>query len=298
MLTKENYFRTVLREELAKRQRVNAAYSLRAFAKTLGMQPPTLSAVLAGKRPLPTSAAETLPEKLAFSPAEKKRFLNSVYYRKVPAPIVQSIEAAAASTVLNDELHFKIIAEWEHYAILTLVETHGFKPEKTWIAKRLKISEATAQAALNRLQESGLVSIDKAGRLKLHQVNVTTTEDLTSTALRQSHKEALTLGADKLDSVAVELRDFSSMTMAVCPEKLPEAKKLIRSFQKQLCALLEEGKRTEVYQLCVQLYPLTDTSSQPLTQPRNQPENQPLNQPLNQPENQPLNQPLNQKDHL
>jgi uncharacterized protein (TIGR02147 family) len=81
---------------------------------------------------------------------------------------------------------------------------------------------------------------------------------MTSTALRHSHREALTMGAEKLESVPLELRDFSSMTIAVSMERLPEAKKLIRAFQKQLSELLENGKRTEVYQICMQLYPMTE----------------------------------------
>lgn len=122
---KEPYFRTALREEFARRQRANPAYSLRSFANRLGMQPPTLSVVLAGKRPLSMATAESLPEKLSFSPAEKKRFLTSVYLRKAPPAVKRSISKADAAKVLQEELHFKIIAEWEHYALLTLVDTRG-----------------------------------------------------------------------------------------------------------------------------------------------------------------------------
>lgn len=259
MLTKESYYRTALREELARRQRTNPSYSLRAFAKQLGMLPPTLSAVLAGKRPLPTATAEALPEKLSFSPSEKKRFLSSVYYRKTPPAVTQSIETASAGKILREELHHKIIAEWEHYAILTLADTRGFQAKKSWIAKRLGISETRAQTALDRLVQSRLMSINAAGKARLHQINVHTgNEDVASAALRQSHREALTMGIEKLESVPVEKRDYSTMTIAVSMDRMKDAKKLIRTFQKQLSELLEDGKRSEVYQLCVQLYPMTE----------------------------------------
>jgi uncharacterized protein (TIGR02147 family) len=262
MLQKEAYFRTALREELARRQRANPAYSLRAFAKQLGMQAPTLSAVLAGKRPLSAATAETLPEKLSFSPSEKKRFLSSLYYRNAPAAIAQEIEASQSARILREELHFKIIAEWEHYAILTLAETKGFRADKKWITRRLGIAEARAQVALTHLMEAGLLSVDATGKARLHQINVNTSDDMASTALRQSHREALAMGADKLEKIPVEKRDFSSMTIAVSMNRMKEAKNLIRSFQKQLSELLEDGARTEVYQLCVQLYPLTELLSE------------------------------------
>lgn len=256
---KEAYFRTALREELARRQRTNPSYSLWAFAKQLGIQPPTLSAVLTGKRPLPTAMAEALPEKLSFSPAEKKRFLGSVYTQKASSSPNPSSEHESSARILREELHHKIIAEWEHYAILTLADTRGFQAKKSWIAKRLGISDVRAQTALDRLVQSGLMSVDASGKARLHQVNVHTgSEDVASVALRHSHREALTMGIEKLESVPLEKRDYSTMTIAVSTDRMKDAKKLIRGFQKQLSELLEDGKRTEVYQICVQLYPMTE----------------------------------------
>jgi hypothetical protein len=47
------------------------------------------------------------------------------------------------------------------------------------------------------------------------------------------------------------------MTMAIDPRKLPLAKTLIREFRFRLAELLETGNRTEVYNLNVQLVPVT-----------------------------------------
>ena len=66
----------------------------------------------------------------------------------------------------------------------------------------------------------------------------------------------------KLDDVPVEFRDFSSMTIAVDPEKLPEAKAVIREFRQKMASLLRDGNKTEVFQFALQLYPLTDMNSE------------------------------------
>ena len=55
----------------------------------------------------------------------------------------------------------------------------------------------------------------------------------------------------------MELRDFTSMTMAIDPEKLTEAKKKIREFRRGLSEFLEAGKKEEVYRLNIQLVPVT-----------------------------------------
>jgi hypothetical protein len=75
------------------------------------------------------------------------------------------------------------------------------------------------------------------------------------------HLETLDQGKEKLE-LDVELRDFSSIMLAIDPEKLPEAKTIIREFRQKMASLLKHGHRSEVYQLAIQFYPLTIESKQ------------------------------------
>ena len=59
-----------------------------------------------------------------------------------------------------------------------------------------------------------------------------------------------------LEEDPIEERSITSMTMAIDPEKLPAAKKMIREFNQTLCQFLENGKRKRVYNLGVALYPI------------------------------------------
>lgn len=52
-------------------------------------------------------------------------------------------------------------------------------------------------------------------------------------------------------------REFTFITMAVDKSKMIEAKTMIREFRDKLCAYLEEGEKTEVYELAIQLFPRT-----------------------------------------
>ncbi len=87
--------------------------------------------------------------------------------------------------------------------------------------------------------------------------NVTTTHDVQSAALQLSHKQNLELAALALDEVAIEHRDITSITMAIDAKKLPLAKAMIKNFRRQLSEFLESGNKNEVYNLNVQLFPLT-----------------------------------------
>ena len=55
----------------------------------------------------------------------------------------------------------------------------------------------------------------------------------------------------------MELRDFSSTTVAIDLDKLPEVKTIIREFRQKMTTLLRDGKKTDVFQLAIQFYPLT-----------------------------------------
>ena len=67
---------------------------------------------------------------------------------------------------------------------------------------------------------------------------------------------------DALFAVPVESRDITSMTMAIDKNKIPEAKRKIKQFRRNLCQFLESGEKNEVYNLNVQLIPLTDNNGE------------------------------------
>ena len=73
-----------------------------------------------------------------------------------------------------------------------------------------------------------------------------------------THLEELELAKNKLKEIEKDLRDFSSSTYALDPEKMDEAKTIIREFRQKMGALLKSGEKKEVYMLAIQFYPLTD----------------------------------------
>ncbi len=60
-----------------------------------------------------------------------------------------------------------------------------------------------------------------------------------------------------LKQVPLEKREYTSITMAIDPKNIPRARRLIDRFQDKVVAILESGEPTEVYNMNVQLFPLT-----------------------------------------
>lgn len=225
----------------------NPAYSLRAFARKLELSPSSLSEILNGKRKLSRSIASRISDRLSLDPQERADFLGR--------------DKSTRYTQLSMD-QFHAIADWWHYGVLSLMNTQEFKPRAAWMAKRLGLPKNVIADAWTRLERLGLIVRDETGAFRRGQPAYRTTDDVASPALRRSHAANLDLGKLSLESDPVELRDFTAITMAIDPTKLPEAKKLIRAFQDDLSALVESGERTHVYKFCTQLIPLTkDTKS-------------------------------------
>jgi uncharacterized protein (TIGR02147 family) len=256
MATTHNYHIYKMKEALSLKQRLNPHYSLRAFARDLEVHPATLSQVFKGNRPLPSKNAKRVVTSLNLSPKEKTLFLESLFGSKVALDQIKVDRSE--ERVMLDESQYKVISEWEHYAVLTLFDLTGFKPSPTTIAKRLNISPLRTDVVLLNLISAGLLQKKENGVFVKAQSSVRTTEDVLSPALRASHKQTIEMGIQKLDQVAMELRDFSSTTIAVDIEKMSEVKTIIREFRQKMSAFLKEGHKTDVYQLAIQFYPLTE----------------------------------------
>lgn len=255
MQINEPFYLYTLKESLSSRQRKNPAYSLRAFAKELEIDSSNLSAILQDKRSLPQKRAGFIARKLRLSPKESALFVASSLKKQMAIDAIQVVQDA--KNYLLDEKYYKIISEWEYYAFLQLLNVKGFTSDFPWITARLNISDSRARLVVRDLLDLGFIKNDpKKGYIRATP-SLETSENVESQALQEAHKDSLDIAKAKLDSIPVELRDFSSITMAINTQMLPEARAIIREFQEKMHALLTKDSQDEVYQFSCQLFPLT-----------------------------------------
>lgn len=237
-----------LKSEFERRSRKNPRYSLRAFARLLEVDPSTLSALMNGKRPLrPKTVAKLLDKIELDNPNLRAHFINAA------SGFFQGTEPEYIELRLEQ---FAAISQWEHFAILSLMEIPQFRATPRNVSTRLNIPIATTITALSRLAQLGFIK--KVGsHYQLEKSGFTTPTDTPSAILRQANREYIEKALSSLEETAVENRDITGITMAIDPTRLPQAKKVIRNFRRELAAFLEKGSRSEVYRLNVQLFPLT-----------------------------------------
>ncbi len=244
-----------LTDELKRRREKNKSYSLRAFAVWLDLSPSSLSEIITGKRRVSPKLALRLSSRLQLSPDRTNKVIKSVGRRvwlaKKPSQHYMQLK--------KDQ--FELIASWTHFAILSLLRVDVPSRTVSWLASKLGVSEVTALESVHRLQRLGLVD-ENEKNLSRTESPISTPDGITDLAIQAAHIESFGLASQAMSLFSVDERDFTSITMAINPKKIPEAKAMIRAFRDRLANVLEDEDATEAYRLSIQLFPLKGVMKQ------------------------------------
>lgn len=242
-------FVEIVRLEFDRKRSRNARYSLRSFSRDLGLDASNLSKILGYSKPLGEKLRKKIAIKLGFESSDLALFGG--------AEMARTGDKDYAVHSLNT---FRVISGWQHYAILEMFKIKGFNLSVSEIASRLGLTDKAAGESLERLKTVGLLKTDLKNR-RLEPVDESSSsifEVSTSKAHRDQQREILEGAIEALNDVPLEERSQSSMTMAIDPKHLDQARGLIKKFRRQMGRLLSDSENlTEVYQLSVSLYPVT-----------------------------------------
>jgi uncharacterized protein (TIGR02147 family) len=150
---------------------------------------------------------------------------------------------------------FQAIANWHYYALLSYLEIPGKPQDATHLASVFGLSRKKIESALDCLEKLKLIEKFK-GRMRPSKIRLTTDTDVLFPALRAFTLQMLGKAEESLERDPVAQRDFSTMTMAIDPSKIGEAKEEIKKFRRKMAEFLESGSKERVYTLSVQLFPL------------------------------------------
>ena len=120
--------RLILLEEFVNLQTRNPSYSMRAYAKKIGVNQSVISEILSGKRSITKKSAEKILAGLDKNPLEIAEVFSGELENK------KTFKSLDMDT-------YHLIADWYYYGILSLAETNDFQSSPKWISARLGISE-------------------------------------------------------------------------------------------------------------------------------------------------------------
>ena len=87
---------------------------------------------------------------------------------------------------------------------------------------------------------------------------VRTTDDVKDLSLQRMHMNDMDMAKRKIQEVRVDQRDFTNYTFPANPKTLARAKEIIRQAQDDLEDLMCDEDASEVYRVCMYLFPLTN----------------------------------------
>lgn len=140
---------------------------------------------------------------------------------------------------------------------MSLIEITKFKSDKLWIGKKLGITQQRLEEVMQVLQNLNLIKINEFGEISNTHRSMTTITDSPSEVLKQANEKSILQAIEKLHEVAPSLRDVTSMTLPIDPNQIPAAKELIRKFKAKMAKLMAKNATSEVYNLNIQLVPVT-----------------------------------------
>lgn len=254
-------FREILADVFSERRAKNPSYSMRAFARDIDILPSRLSDILNGKQGLSESKAQKILGKLNLPEDTKSHFLNLVMAshsrsksaRKIAQKNLQA-QTLNPNVSLSEE-QFSQIADWHYFAVLELVQIFDHVNDIPQIAEALNIQPAEVEDNINRLKSLGILTlVDK--KIIRRDFFVATTNDITSAAIKNYHKQMISRSLAAMNKFEVKMRDFSSVNMLIAPDDLEAAKKVLCDFRRSFMKRFEsKNKSSKLYALNLSFFP-------------------------------------------
>lgn len=245
-----------LRDHLVTAQAKRPGYSLRAFARDLGISPALLSCILNNRLPITRKTALRVIDRLALPPDVSRGILDG-YKQPHASAKKQELRSDDDYSQLNTD-QFKVISDWYYFAILSLAETADFSSDPQSIARRLGITPLMVSDALATLARLGLIAIDGRGRISLTQEKFIAHSGTPNAYFRKHHAQVLERAAAALEEVPIDNRGQFNFTVATNPNLLPEVMRRVTKFRRSMAKLMESAEqKTEVYSMAIQVFPLS-----------------------------------------
>lgn len=243
-----------LQQELKARQAKNSRYSLRRFARDLGIDPTALSRILTGQRAASLLTARRILSRLRLSASTREALLRSLI-----APETEGIPLDSDYTEITPE-QAERLNDWAYSAILELLRSPRARMNAASIAAYLGKSVSDVESMLKTLIELGLLRQSEKGLHTVHE-RTTTPFRAGSPALARAMGGYIDRAKEALEHHPANSHDISGATLMVARERLPEANRRIREFRRSLARYLGAEGGQELYRINIQLFSLKDVKS-------------------------------------
>ena len=243
----------ILKTEYLKRKEKNPRYSLRSYARDLGVSHTLVSRVFSGTRNISVKQAMKIALALQLSSKGTQQFINQT--------LSPNSHVLKKSDYHNPEIELeKVFGKWFHTAILESTKLKKFDGNPITIGKRLGISSIEARDAIDRLKVLGLLE-GEGTNLKMANKMLRFRSQESLEAVRAFYSAMLLMANEELkrkSNVSFKSRYIGGGTAAVKLEKIPKAIERLKEMQDEFLKEFASEDADQIYQLGLQFFSLTD----------------------------------------
>lgn len=256
---------------LSEKAKVNPSYSLRAFAKKLGLSAGAMSLILNRKKKLSLERACELAKALDLDEKESEYFLALIQFEGAKSQDLQ-IQFLEKLKKLNPQFspthnlkqtmlsleHFRLIANWYGFAILELISI----PNTSWtvkdIAQKFAIPKIEVEVTLERLEKLELIEKNAQGYFQRAVDSVMINSALPSETIQKYYLDIHEESKKSIKEQTPQDKVIGTQVFSLDVEQLEEVRVLTENYLNSLNELAARGKnKTEIYQAITNVFKLT-----------------------------------------
>ncbi len=273
-------YRKFLKDYYEHRRRLSAGdlrpYSYATFAASANIKSPNyLRLIIEGARNLSTVMARKFAKAMQLSKEESDEFELLVLYGQTKEPLDRNrrlkdlndfrVKRQLKSGEIKAEA-FEKVHSWVTWVLHALADQEGvsFQEERLFEILKSKASTEEIRRSLKKLIDSGELVKDEQGELKKGRRLMSGAEEVPIALVRKIQAELIYLGLESLYHDEPQDREFGAMTVSLTEKEFEHLKFELRQLRKRLnkdfMVSREQSKGDRVFQLNIQLFPLSQKS--------------------------------------
>jgi uncharacterized protein (TIGR02147 family) len=155
---------------------------------------------------------------------------------------------------------FAYFSKWYHVVIREIVTLIDFHDDYRVLAKAVipRIRPDQARSAVRLLLKLGLIEKLDSGKYRQTRADLTTGDEVISTAVARFQKDTMNLASQALDRFPRDAREISTLTMGLSAKAFETVKRDLQAYRKHLIEIAASDEPADrVFQLNMQLFPVS-----------------------------------------
>ncbi len=244
-------------------------FSYRVFSRQAGFKSSNIfKLVMDGERNLTEESLKKFIKGIKLERPEREHFRNLVFFNQAKThaeknayykKLIRSQRYSQLEPLAQDR--YEYFSTWYHPVVRELIISKDFDGSIEWLAKRLQpeVSPAQVKKSVELLARLHFIERDAVtNKWKQATPLVTSGAEADSLVLLNYHQSLFDLLKGQLPEVEQKERDVSALTLGIIKERVPQIKKRIQEFRREILQLVaDDDNPDDVVLLSIQMLPVT-----------------------------------------